>query len=226
MNPSVRTIRLGGVLGKRFGKVHELAVGSAAEATHALCQLIPGFEAFLMSAKDAGLAFAVFVGGKNISKDQLTHPGSGEIRFVPMVIGAKSGGIMVIFGAILVVVGILLIATPFGAPLIGMGAGLMVAGIAMMLAPSPPGLGAEDDVDKRASYAFNGPVNTQAQGNPVPILYGGPMMIGSAVISASIDAGEQAYVPNGVSTNDPDYNGGGSTLSHGIARAKYAAENP
>lgn len=221
MSSALRTIRLGGILGSKFGRVHRLAVNSAAEASHALCQMIPGFEAFLMGAKDKGLTFAVFVNGRNIGEESLPNPADGDIRFLPVVIGSKSGGaIMTILGAVLVVVGVFLIWTPFGAPLIGAGIGLMVGGIAMMLAPQPKDPKSEDDADKKASYAFNGPVNTQAQGNPVPILYGGDevkgITVGSAVISASIDADEQAYVPRNPSTNP---GGGGSWLSHAIQRA-------
>lgn len=217
----VRTIRLGGILGSKFGRTHRLAVSSAAEATHALCQMLPGFERFLWEAKEKGLAFAVFVGNKNVNEDQLANPSAGDIRLLPVVIGAKSGGVMAIFGAILVIVGIFLIWTPFGAPLIAVGVGLMAAGVAMMLAPQPKDPKAEDDADKRTSYAFNGPVNTQAQGNPVPILYGGDeekgLVVGSAVISASIDAQEQAYAPRIGSGY-----GGGSRPSHGDWAAQQA----
>lgn len=206
----VRTIRLGGILGKKFGRVHRLAVRSAAEASHALCQLMPGFEAFLMEAKDRGLVFALFVNGENIPEEALTAPSTGEIRLLPVVEGRKNGGlIMTIIGAVLVIVGIFLIWTPFGAPLIAVGLGLMAGGIAMMLAPQPKDPAAEDDADKKASYAFNGPVNTQAQGNPVPLFYGGPMEIGSAVVSASIDVNEQAYAPK-----SGDGSGGGSAFTH------------
>lgn len=221
MSSTVRTIRLGGILGKKFGRTFQLAVSSAAEATHALCQMVPGFEAFLWGAKDQGIHFAVFVDGKNIGEDDLTAPSCGDIRILPLPIGAKSGGVMAIFGAILVVVGIFLIWTPFGAPLIAVGVGLMAAGIAMMLAPQPQDPKSEDDPSGRASYAFNGPVNTQAQGNPVPILYGGDeekgIIVGSAVISASIDATEQAYIPR----TGQGY-GGGSTFSHVAWRALNA----
>jgi predicted phage tail protein len=221
MSSTLRTIRLGGVLGKKFGRTYRLAVSSAAEATHALCQMVPGFEKFLWESKEKGLAFAVFVGNRNVGEDELTNPSAGDIRLVPIVIGAKTGGVMAIFGAILVIVGIFLIWTPFGAPLIAVGVGLMAAGVAMMLAPQPKDPKSEDDADKRSSYAFNGPVNTQAQGNPVPILYGGDeekgIVVGSAVISASIDAQEQAYVPRtGVG------HGGGSRTSHGDWVAKQA----
>jgi hypothetical protein len=38
------------------------------------------------------------------------------------------------------------------------------------------------------NYVFHGPINTEAQGHPVPVLLGGPLRIGSAVISAGISA--------------------------------------
>lgn len=220
MTAALQTIRLGGDLGRKFGRRHQLAVGTAAEAVHALCQLMKGFEAYLTEAKDRGVTFAVFVGGRNIPKDELTHPADGEIRFLPVLIGAKNGGpLLTIVGAILVVVGYLFIWTPFGAPLIYAGVALMAAGIAIMLTPTPKDPQSEDEPEKQASYAFNGPTNTQAQGNPVPILYGGPMYIGSAVISASIDAKEQAYIPRTTGGSS----GGGSTASHVEAVTHYLA---
>lgn len=209
----LRTIHLGGILGKKFGRRHELAVTCAAEASHALCQMLPGFEAFLMSAKDKGLAFAVYVSGRNIAEKELVDSIDGDIRFTPIVMGAKnSGGIMAILGAVLVVVGIFLIWTPFGAPLIGAGISLLISGIAMMLVPSPQDEKSEDEKDAKANYAFNGPINTQAQGNPVPILYGGPIHIGSAVISASIDATEEAHAPVTPARGGTSQGGGGSAF--------------
>lgn len=222
MSDVVREIVLDGELGELFGKVHRLAVRTAAEASHALCQTVKGFEAFLWSSKEKGMTFAVFVDGENIAQDCLLNPSTGEIRFVPVLEGAGSGGgIMTVLGAVLVVVGIFLIWTPFGAPLITAGIGLMAGGISMMLAPQPSDQKSEDDANKRASYAFNGPVNTEAQGNPVAVLYGGDSergaFIGSAVISASIDVEEQAYVPTNPTTNP---GGGGSWRSHSSYNAK------
>ncbi|HCW20974.1 MAG TPA: phage tail protein, partial [Achromobacter sp.] len=52
------------------------------------------------------------------------------------------------------------------------------------------GLSTRDSPDNGASYNFNGPVNTSAQGIPVPVLYG-RMIVGSAVISAGIYAEDQ-----------------------------------
>ncbi|MCE1424815.1 tail assembly protein, partial [Enterobacter hormaechei] len=44
--------------------------------------------------------------------------------------------------------------------------------------------------DNKPSYAFGGPVNTTASGNPVPLLYG-QREIGGAIISAGIYAEDQ-----------------------------------
>lgn len=216
MSSEVKTIRLYGALGKRFGRVFKLAVNSPAEAVRALCVMIPGFQAFMMQSKDNGMEFAVYAGEQNLNLDEVRYPSGAEvIKFIPVIAGAKNGGaIMTIIGAVLVVVGIFLIWTPFGAPLIGIGLALMVAGIMMMLAPVSAD---ETEKDKeRTSYAFNGPLNTQAQGNPVPIAYGGPMFVGSAVISASIEAKDDVYVP--VTTGTPSggggRGGGGSTPWH------------
>jgi predicted phage tail protein len=61
--------------------------------------------------------------------------------------------------------------------------------------PQPKGLGAKDSAENAPSYSMNGTVNTQAQGNPVPVAYGGHdskgMFIGSAVISGGILAEDQ-----------------------------------
>lgn len=195
-NQPLRTIRLTGALGKRFGREFRLAVRSPAEAISALCNMVEGFELFLNESKEKfGLGYAVFVGDRNVGEDQLQDlSGADEIVFAPKMIGA-SGTLQVILGAVLVVVGIMLIATPFAAPMIYAGTALMVSGIITMLAPQPKDPTSEDDSDKQASYAFQGPVNASAQGGPVPVFHGGPLTIGSAVISAGIIAEDQVHVP-------------------------------
>lgn len=87
------------------------------------------------------------------------------------------------------------IAGGWGQPFINAGVGLMIGGITQMLAPQPKGLGSQDSVENRPSYSMNGTVNNQAQGNPVPVAYGGHdqkgMMMGSVVISGGIVAEDQ-----------------------------------
>jgi len=193
MAERLRTIRLYGLLGARFGRKFRLAVSNPAEAVRALCVLLPGFQQYLMGAKAKGMEFAVFVGRQNLSKEQLHDPpGTDDIRIAPVLVGSKRGGILqTILGVVLIVVGV----WTQNYQLVFQGGVMVLGGVAQMLAPQPKGLGAKDSAENTPNYSMNGAVNTQAQGNPVPVAYGGHdtkgMFAGSAVISGGIYAEDQ-----------------------------------
>lgn len=198
MEQKIRTVRLYGKLGARFGRRFELAVGSPAEAINALCVLLKGFRRELLESKSKGVTYAVFVGQRNLAKEELAlPPGRGEIRIAPVLVGSKRGGVLqTILGAVLVVVGAAISyfsagsLSGIGVPMMKFGGVMMLSGVVQMLSPLPRGLSAKDSPENGASYNFNGPVNTSAQGNPVPLLYG-EMIVGSAVISGGIYAEDQ-----------------------------------
>lgn len=192
----MREIRLYGFLGQKFGRVHRLAVKSTAEAVRALCCTVSGFEQALI---DHAPGWKVWTGTTRIGDPEDLHDPSSErevIRIAPVVAGAKSA-----FGQILI--GVALVAAAFftgGASLsayglafsslagqvaFGIGAALVLGGVAQMLAPHPKSTDTGDSAENKASYIFNGAVNTVAQGNPVPVGYG-RMIVGSAVISAGL----------------------------------------
>lgn len=199
MTDRVRTVRLYGVLGARFGREFKLAVSSPREAAHALSMMIPGFREFMRDAKSKGMEFAVFLGKQNLRHDQIDDPpGRDDIRIAPVLVGSKRGGILqTIIGAVLIVVGVVLNAYTgvSGTPFINLGISMVVGGVVQMLSPQPKGLGAKDSAENAPSYSMNGTVNTQAQGNPAPLAYGGHdtkgMFVGSAVISGGILAEDQ-----------------------------------
>ena len=193
------SVELFGPLGKAFGKKHSRLVKTRSEAIHALCKTIDGFERYLNSSRIRGLTYAIFVGKKNISADDLGYPVTDDvIRIIPVVIGSKKAGMLqTILGAVLVVVGALgaTIGQAWGGAAWGpaamkIGAALMAGGIVQMLSPQPAGLASKQDADNRASYAFGGVTNTAAQGYPVPIGYG-KRRIGGAIISAGIYVEDQ-----------------------------------
>lgn len=198
MESTLRTIRLYGVLGATFGRVHHMAVETPREAIRALCVVIPGFERFLNTSRRRGLTYAVFSGKRNLVQDELgMDKGNDDIRIAPVIIGSKTGGLLqTILGAVLVVVGIVVTglsygwAAPVGGALISAGVGLMAGGVMQMLSPQTPGLSSKQDADNQASYAFGSPTNTAAQGYPVPLLYG-QRRIGGAIISAGIYVEDQ-----------------------------------
>lgn len=187
-------VRLYGMLGARFGRVHRLAVRSPVEAVKALSVNIDGFEDFLVNAKKHGMVFAVFRGKKNIAPEDIAAAGGDkDIRIAPVIEGAKKAGLFqTILGAAIIAAGVL--AGPLGAAFITSstawqigiaGAGLALGGVMQLLSPQPTGLRTRQDADNRPSYAFGGAVNTTAMGNPVAVLYG-EREIGGAVISAGI----------------------------------------
>src|SRR5688572_16073218 len=180
-----RNVRVYGSLGAKFGRLFRLAVSSPAEAVRALCMQIPGFERELMTSKDRGVGYVVYIGKRNVTEEELTwQSGCEDIRIAPVLMGSKKQGLgQIIIGIVLVVVGAVL--TYFGAgsigiPIMKLGASMIIGGVIQLLMPAPKP-GDLDRPENQPNYAFNGPVNTQAQGNPVPVLYG-ELIVGSAVI--------------------------------------------
>lgn len=95
MQEVMTRIELGGVLGKSFGRSHNRLIRTTAEAINALSKTINGFEQYLNTSKMRGLTYAVFKGKKNLGKDDLGFPVTGEvIRIVPIVIGSKKAGLL------------------------------------------------------------------------------------------------------------------------------------
>lgn len=196
---SIKTIRLYGELGKRFGREFKLDVQSPAEAVRALRVIVPGFQAYLV--EHAKSAFKVFVGGSNRS-DEVGAPCSDRevIRIAPTVQGASAVG-RIILGAAMIA---LAIWNPMGwialgalgavgtTALFSMGMSMALGGVVQLLSPQQTyDSAASERPENRPSYNFNGPVNTTAQGHPVPLCYG-RMIVGSAVISAGIETRQQA----------------------------------
>ena len=194
VSQELRTIRLYGKLGTRFGRVHHLAVNSLAEGVRALCVLLPGFERELLTSGDRGISYACFLSTTNINEEALEAPvGQEEIRIAPVIRGSKRGGLFqTILGVSLVIVGALVVGghPVLGYGLMAAGAGMTLGGVFQMIMPMQVGLGTADQAENKASYNFNGPINTTAQGNPVPLGYG-RKIVGSAVVSAGIYSEDQ-----------------------------------
>lgn len=195
MQEKIRIVRLYGVLGATFGRMHRLAVSTPREAIKALSVVIPGFEAFLNSSKRKGLAYAVFSGKKNISLGEVDiDKGESDIRIAPVIIGSKRAGLFqTILGVALIAVAAF---APWGAAIgasnivFQVGAAMALGGVIQMLSPQTKGLASKQDADNQASYAFGSVTNTAAQGYPVALPYGKPR-IGGAIISAGIYVEDQ-----------------------------------
>lgn len=157
----LRTIHLHGRLGKRFGKRHELAVSSPAEAVRALGMQNPGFLDHVREGR-----YEVRIGDIPLGEDQLTLS-AGRERHIHITPAAAMAGIETILLIGLAIVTVATVAFTF---------------LAM---PKPPKPGDRENATKQDSFIFDGPVNSTEQGHPVPVVYG-RMRVGSVVASAGI----------------------------------------
>jgi predicted phage tail protein len=196
-------VYLYGALGRKFGHRWSLDVQSPAEAIRLIIANRPDFERYLIQHSRPG--YQVFVGPDPITNpDHLRLNGTKAIKIVPVVAGAKDQGIGIIIGAVIVAAAIIsfqyellpfaLTTAAGGLTVAGsivagvgfMGAGLVIGGIGQLLAGSPQTPAPAELAQNKPSFFFNGPVNTTQQGQPVPVCLGGPIRVGSAVISAGI----------------------------------------
>lgn len=183
----LKTIKLYGILGKKFGKQFKLDVANTREAMRALSAQVSGFEKFMLHAHEQGLTFAVYQDKHNISEQEIDMSTDATvIKIVPKVIGAGGNGIVqTIIGAILIVAGAVAMyfGQPWGANLIGAGIGMMIGGVAQMLMPKIDNTQDSNQDGNKANMGFGGAVTTVAQGNPVPVLRG-RREVGGFIVSA------------------------------------------
>ena len=171
---TLKTIKLHGILAKKFGQFFKLDVQTAREATHAIACQNAEFKRFMLESDKLGLKFAVFLGRKNITENDIDNVTDTDvIHIVPRIVG--SGGNT--FNWLQVIAGAALIAfsgglgAPNGLAMIGAGLGLMMGGVAGLFMPKVD-MSNQDSDGNKANKGFGSAVTTVSQGNPVPILYG------------------------------------------------------
>lgn len=199
-DPALKTVILRGELGRRYGARHEFNIKTPGEAIRALCANFPGFEQYVVQSSDAGVGYKVLVAGQQLpDSDQLQEPLGRKktITIVPVIGGAKDGIGGVLLGAALIGSSFFLPTAPlisglsmsFSSIAFNLGLSMAIGGVTSMLAGAPKATAPSERPENKPSYYFNGPVNTVAQGQPVPVGYG-RMIVGGAIISAGIDTDE------------------------------------
>lgn len=197
----MKTVILNGELGKLFGKRHRLDVNTAGEAVRALVANFPAIEKYLMETKGVGYRIKLHK-SPLMDANELHQPVGGDtITITPVVAGAGRGIGQILLGAALIVASFYIPGLPMmfgvanttaiaiGNAVFYAGVSLALGGVAQMLAPSPKTGDPRERPENTPSYVFNGPVNTTAQGQPVPVGYG-RLIVGGAVISAGITTEE------------------------------------
>lgn len=187
-------------MGKEFGRDWSLAVRCPSEALKLIDANVPGL--FIWIRKNLHIyshyqVLCEFEDGEmwEVDEDGLRALPKRPtvIRFVPIVEGAGAFG-RIIAGITLIAVsywlgpaagakGFALMAAQTG---MAIGASIAIGGLISLLSPTPKvSSGAEQRKDKTSFY-FDGPVNTDQQGVPVPLIYGEEVLVGSQAISVSV----------------------------------------
>ena len=180
----LKTVRLLGAAGRKFGREFKVAVKSPAEAFRALCALCPGLRAWVLEQHEKGVVWRVIIKDrKGLSAEDLQwETGHEVITFCPTVKGAGGGSSSGIFQIIL---GVALIAAaiiiPFGVASGGLGLGLIggslvLGGVAALITPTPT-TPRQAETGEQSLEELNSSLFTRAGGNGdqaevVPVLYG------------------------------------------------------
>ena len=171
----LKTIRLYGELGKKFGKEFQLDVASPAEAVRLLAANFKDFAPFFVG-ENKDKKYHILLNEQDLDAEQSFHPSSNKevIKIIPVVEGTMDNPL------VRIVVGLVLI---YFFPESPVGYALVLGGVSQLLFPVPNPVNDIEDDANRPSYNFDGPVNTIRQGNPVPVGYG-QLRVGSQVVSA------------------------------------------
>lgn len=200
-------VTLHGELGERFHKEWDLAVKTVGSALNAINEFMDGkLFKHLHSKEQKGAYYRVLINGEDFVSEKPLHSEDvyediknsnlvakiedlRTVDIVPLLEGAKEIAIAIL-GVLLIVVGVLItIGTLGGGAILGVGLimvgiGLLAAGVTALIS-KPPAFDDFREVEGgRSSYLFNGPVNIQKEGGPIPVGYG-RLLVGSQVISAS-----------------------------------------
>ena len=192
----LRKLTVYGRLRQFLGQSHfEVAVNNPRQAFAFLIANFPEVENHMTNQ-----LYKVKMGDLEITEDLLEIKGNGDIKIIPIAVGAKGvvlGGLLTAGGAAAGAATAGFFATAIGgvvaSGLTAIGTSMLIDGVTSIIAPTPkvPNFNAADslsdnDPNVQANFGFNSITNTSRAGVPVPIIYG-EVFTGSVVISSGID---------------------------------------
>jgi len=191
----LRKLTVYGRLRKFLGQSHfEVAVNNPKQAFSFLIANFPEVENHMTNQ-----LYKVKMGDLEITEDLLEIKGHGDIKIIPIAIGAKGvalGALGVFGGSAAAAATTGFFATALGgvvaSGLTAIGTSMLIDGVTSLIAPTPrvSNLNADslsdNDPNVQANFGFNSITNTSRAGVPVPIIYG-QVFTGSVVISSGID---------------------------------------
>ena len=192
----LRKLTVYGRLRQFLGQSHfEVAVNNPRQAFAFLIANFPEVENHMTNQ-----LYKVKMGDLEITEDLLEIKGNGDIKIIPIAVGAKGiavGALGIFAGSAASAATAGFFATAIGgvvaSGLTAIGTSMLIDGVTSIIAPTPkvPNFNASDslsdnDPNVQANFGFNSITNTSRAGVPVPIIYG-EVFTGSIVISSGID---------------------------------------
>ena len=192
----LRKLTVYGRLRQFLGQSHfDVAVNNPRQAFAFLIANFPEVENHMTNQ-----LYKVKMGNLEITEDLLEVRGDGDIKIIPIAVGAVKaavGGLLAAGGAAASAATAGFFATAVGgvvaSGLTAIGTSMLIDGVTSIIAPTPqvPNFNASDslsdnDPNVQANFGFNSITNTSRAGVPVPIIYG-EVFTGSIVISSGID---------------------------------------
>ena len=192
----LRKLTVYGRLRQFLGQSHfEVAVNNPRQAFAFLIANFPELENHMTNQ-----LYKVKMGDLEITEDLLEIKGDGDIKIIPIAVGAKGlvvGGLLTAAGSAASAATAGFFATAIGgvvaSGLTAIGTSMLIDGVTSIIAPTPkvPNFNAADslsdsDPNVQVNFGFNSITNTSRAGVPVPIIYG-EVFTGSIVISSGID---------------------------------------
>ena len=188
----LRKLTVYGRLRQFLGQSHfEVAVNNPRQAFAFLIANFPEVENHMCNQ-----LYKIKMGNLEITEDLLEIKGDGDIKIIPIAVGAKGIAIGLLGTGFAAEVGAFvgggLIGSIVSGGLSVVGTSLIIDGVSEIITPTPkiPNFNSdslsENDPNVQANFGFNSITNTARAGVPVPIIYG-EVFTGSIVISSGID---------------------------------------
>lgn len=172
----IKTVRLLGAIGRKFGREFKMAFNRPAEAIRSLCAQLPGFSKYLYDSGDRGIQYRVVNGDpEGVDENGLLCPAEEILVIAPIASGSGGNFGKILLGA--VIIGVAIAVNPGAGAILGigkgtiiaMGASMMIGGVAGMLAATAR---SPKNQEKKDSFLFDRAGEVGKQGSPVPLLVG------------------------------------------------------
>lgn len=207
-----RKVHLYGAL-KKYGPVIEMNIATPIEAFRALFANYPETRKIVADGAFK-IVVGDKKRGRALGEGELNFQGSKDLHIIPVAKGRGGGrgAAKIVIGAAIIAAAWWMAPTAaagapsfFGAAMgealpgflgslgftyggvAGIGVSMMLSGAFQALSPTPKAqdYASRESPDQRASFLYNGPVNTVEQGATIPLVYG-RMRTGSVLVSAGL----------------------------------------